>query len=73
LDDVCYYVDPIFGFEVPKSCPGLPDQVLYPAFSWANQEDYMNKYKSLAARFIDNFKVFAPDCSSEVIAAGPKI
>jgi phosphoenolpyruvate carboxykinase (ATP) len=73
LLDVGYYTDPIFGFEVPKSCPGVPEGVLYPAQSWPSEDEYWVKYRQLAARFIDNFKKFAPDCPPEVRAAGPKL
>jgi phosphoenolpyruvate carboxykinase (ATP) len=73
LDQVSYYTDPIFNFQVPKTCPGIPDQVLYPASSWNDQEEYMQKYRSLASRFIDNFKIFAPDCTPEVREAGPML
>jgi phosphoenolpyruvate carboxykinase (ATP) len=73
LDDVAYYTDPIFGFEVPKSCPNVPEDVLYPAQAWSSEKDYMSKYRSLAARFVDNFKKYAPECPPEVVAAGPKL
>jgi phosphoenolpyruvate carboxykinase (ATP) len=73
LDDVEYYQDPIFGFEVPKSCPNVPDDVLYPAQAWSSEKDYMSKYRSLAARFVDNFKKYAPECPPEVREAGPKL
>lgn len=73
LLDVDYYTDPIFGFEVPKSCPDVPENVLYPAEAWPSKKEYDNKYQQLAARFIDNFKKFAPDCPENVIQAGPKI
>jgi phosphoenolpyruvate carboxykinase (ATP) len=73
LSDVEYYRDPIFGFEVPKSCPNVPEDVLYPAQAWSSEKDYMSKYRSLAARFVDNFKKFAPECPPEVVAAGPKL
>jgi len=73
LDQVAYYTDPVFNFQVPKSCPNIPESVLYPASSWGNQEDYMAKYRALASRFIDNFKKFKEFCSPEVLAAGPKI
>ncbi len=72
LDDVEYYQDPIFGFEVPKSCPNVPEDVLYPAQAWSSEKDYMSKYRSLAARFVDNFKKYAPECPPEVREAGPK-
>ena len=73
LAEVDYYHDPVFGFEVPKSCPDIPDSVLYPAESWPGKAEYDNKYRQLAARFIDNFKMFATDCPPEVREAGPKI
>ncbi len=73
LKDVEYYTDPIFGFQVPKHCPGIPDNVLYPATAWSSEDAYMKRYRSLAARFIDNFKKFAEGCSFEVINSGPKI
>ena len=73
LDNVDYSNDPIFGFEVPRQCPGVPDQILNPASSWPSEDAYIKKYRSLASRFIDNFKKFANDCTPEVIASGPKI
>ncbi len=73
LADVDYYQDPIFEFEVPKSCPGVPDSVLYPSESWPSKEDYEDKYRQLAARFTDNFKKFAPECPKEIREAGPRI
>ena len=73
LDDGEYYTEPVFGLQVPKSCPGVPDSVLYPAKSWPSQEEYNSKYRQLASRFIDNFKKFAPDCPPEIREAGPKL
>jgi phosphoenolpyruvate carboxykinase (ATP) len=70
---VKYYKDPVFGFEVPKSCPNLPDEVLFPADSWPSKEEYNEKYYQLATRFIDNFKKFSADSTPEVLAAGPNI
>ncbi|MDP3831689.1 MAG: phosphoenolpyruvate carboxykinase (ATP) [Ignavibacteriaceae bacterium] len=72
LDNVEYRKDKIFGFEVPLSCPEVPQDVLEPSNSWGNKEEYWNKYDALAARFIENFKVFKKVCSQEVINAGPK-
>jgi phosphoenolpyruvate carboxykinase (ATP) len=73
LDNVEYYTDPLFGFQVPKSCPEIPEEILYPAQSWHKEEEYWKKYKQLAARFIDNMKKFEADTPKEVVAAGPKI
>jgi phosphoenolpyruvate carboxykinase (ATP) len=73
LKDVEYYTDPVFGFQVPRHCPGIPDSVLHPSSSWPDEGAYMKRYRRLAARFIDNFKKFADSCPIEVVNAGPKI
>ncbi len=73
LNNVEYYTDPVFGFQVPKTCPDVPEEVLYPARAWQNENDYWKKYKQLASRFISNMKKFEEDTPQEVIASGPKI
>jgi phosphoenolpyruvate carboxykinase (ATP) len=73
LLNVDYKVDPVFGFEVPLSCPQVPDNVLDPCSSWSSEEAYMKRYRSLASRFIDNFKRYAQETAPEVRASGPKI
>ncbi len=73
LDNVEYYPDPVFGFQVPKTCPEVPENVLYPAQAWHNQDDYWKKYRALASRFIDNFHKFDDMVTDDVKQAGPKI
>ena len=58
LLNVEYYTDPVFGFQVPKSCEGVPSNILNPADSWNNKELYMQRYRELATRFVNNFKKF---------------
>ena len=65
--------DPVFGFDVPKSCDGVPANILDPSGSWPSKEVYMQKYKQLASRFIENFKKFESGCPPEVAKAGPKV
>ncbi len=72
LLNVPYVKDPIFGYEVPKSCPGVPESILDPSGSWPGKEKYMDKYRQLARRFVENFKKFEEGCPPEVIAAGPR-
>jgi phosphoenolpyruvate carboxykinase (ATP) len=67
-----YKKDPVFGFEVPTSCPGVPTEILDPANTWGSREEYFKKYDALAARFIENFKLMMDGCPPEVIHAGPK-
>jgi phosphoenolpyruvate carboxykinase (ATP) len=73
LNKVQFYTDPVFGFEVPKTCPEVPEDVMYPARAWQSEDEYWKKYKQLASRFIDNMKKFSAETPEEVIAAGPKI
>ncbi|HLE30824.1 MAG TPA: hypothetical protein VI793_22055 [Anaerolineales bacterium] len=68
-----YAADPVFEFEVPQSCDGVPPGVLNPAGSWPSPETYTQKYRQLAARFIENFKKFADQCPPEVMKAGPRL
>ncbi len=67
-----YRKDKLFGFDVPTSCPGVSPEVLDPAHTWGSEQEYWKKYDALAARYIENFKLFADGCGPEVVAAGPK-
>lgn len=71
LSDVRYRKDKLFGFEVPLTCPDVPEDVLDPANAWGNKDEYWKTYDGLAARYIENFKLFAEGCPPEVAAAGP--
>ena len=72
LNDVKFRMDKLFGFEVPTVCPDVPDDILEPSNSWGEKDEYWKKYDALAARFIENFKLFKSGCSQTVIDAGPK-
>jgi len=71
LLNVRYSVDPVFG--IPETCDEIPSSVLNPASSWPSKDAYMQKYRQLGSRFIENFKRFQPGCPPETIAAGPKL
>ena len=72
LDGVETENDPTFHFAVPKSCPGVPDEVLRPRNTWADPEAYDAKAKHLAELFVKNFETYAPEASEDVIAAQPR-
>ncbi|MFH0983500.1 MAG: phosphoenolpyruvate carboxykinase (ATP), partial [Planctomycetota bacterium] len=72
LHDVKYRKDKLFGFEVPTACPDVPTEVLDPSNTWGNKDEYWKKYDALAARYLENFKLFESGCPDEVRAAGPK-
>ncbi len=71
LENVEYRKDKLFGFSVPLTCPGVPDDVLEPSNAWGNKDEYWSKYDALAARYIENFKLFAAGIPSGIIKAGP--
>jgi phosphoenolpyruvate carboxykinase (ATP) len=73
LAGVEYAADPVFGFQVPKTCPGVPSEVLDPGAAWPSRKTYMDKYGQLASRFIDNFRKFAAEAPAGVAEAGPRI
>jgi phosphoenolpyruvate carboxykinase (ATP) len=65
---------PVFGLPIPKSCPGVPEQVLHPKKAWlGTQQDYDVTVSKLARLFIDNFKLYQDQASAEVVNAGPKL
>jgi len=72
LDAVDYRRDRLFGFEVPLTCPDVPEDVLDPSTSWGNKDEYWRRYDALAARYIENFKLFTSGCPPEIAAAGAK-
>jgi phosphoenolpyruvate carboxykinase (ATP) len=71
LDKADFRKDKLFGFEVPKSCPDVPEDLLIPENTWGDKDEYWKRYDGLAARFIENFKLFTDGCPPEVAAAGP--
>lgn len=73
LQKVEYYTDPIFGFQVPKSCDGLPANMLNPASPWQDQNVYSRRSRGLASRLLDNFKKFESGKPPPLLKAGPKV
>lgn len=55
LDGADYVPDPHFGFMVPTSCPGCPDDMLNPANSWDDKAAYDAQADKLAGMLRDNF------------------
>jgi phosphoenolpyruvate carboxykinase (ATP) len=65
--------DPVFGFEVPLTCPEVPDEVLWPEQVWSDASEYHASREKLAKLFNDNFEKFREGCSKEICDASPKI
>jgi phosphoenolpyruvate carboxykinase (ATP) len=71
LDDEPIDVDPVFGFAVPRSAPGIPDALLRPRETWSDAGEYDATAARLARDLTENFANFAPDAPAAVRAAGP--
>ena len=67
-----FWTDKVFGFRVPKKCPGVPDGVMNPSESWPSKEEYDAKYRQLALNFIANFKKYEAGCP-ELASSGPHV
>jgi phosphoenolpyruvate carboxykinase (ATP) len=70
LAGVEYRNDPLFGFEVPVSVPGVDSSLLQPRLTWADPEAYDAKARELADMFKSNFSKFAAD--DNIVAGGPR-
>ena len=65
--------DPLFGFEVPSTCPGVPSSFLQPRSTWADGEAYDRQAARLAAMFVENFRAFEDAVDPETREAGPHV
>jgi len=65
--------DPIFGVNVPVSCPDVPGEVLQPRNTWEDKDAYDKQAKDLARRFNENFKKYEAGVSEAVRAVAPKV
>lgn len=72
LNDLAYEADPIFGLEIPASCPDVPNEVLRPHLTWSDQAAYNAQANKLADLFRANFKQYEAQVDDAVKAAGPR-
>jgi phosphoenolpyruvate carboxykinase (ATP) len=56
LNDVEYQVHPVFGLQIPMTCPGVPAKLLDPANTWEDKDDYESAANSLLKLFEANKK-----------------
>jgi phosphoenolpyruvate carboxykinase (ATP) len=71
LAGVDFEQHPVFGLQMPKTCPNVPAEILNPRNTWANAADYDHKANELAGKFIKNFEQYAAGVSAETLAAAP--
>jgi phosphoenolpyruvate carboxykinase (ATP) len=73
LDGVPTVTDPVFGVEVPTTCPEVPDGVLQPRTTWSDGAAYDRQADALARMFVENFAAYADGVPESVRAAGPRV
>lgn len=65
---------PIMNLEVPTSLPNVSESILDPRDTYGNVEEWEEKAKDLAAKYIKNFEQY---CNSEeakkLVASGPQL
>ena len=73
LNDVEYERDPIFGVDIPRTCPNVPEEILDPRNLWQDKAAYERSARKLAKEFVDNMNEKEPELPEEIKAAGPQI
>ncbi len=65
---------PYFNFEVPTELDGVAWGILDPRDTYQNRNEWEEKAKDLAGRFIKNFKKYeGNEAGKALVAAGPKL
>jgi phosphoenolpyruvate carboxykinase (ATP) len=72
-DEETYHIHSVFGVAQPRTCPGVPDDVLSPRQTWNNDEGYYKTAHKLAAAFKDNFKKFEKYASEDIMNGQPPL
>lgn len=74
LANVEYETYEVFNLPVPKTCPGVPAELLNPATAWtAGRDSFQQEVKKLGGLFVENFKKYESEATPEVKAAGPVV
>ena len=73
LASVTYEEHPVFGVQVPTSCPNVPSTLLNPRNTWDDKAEYDLKANHLAKLFTTNFEQYVEGVSDEIRDAAPRI
>jgi len=71
LNDTPTHLHPIFRVAIPNAVAGVPQNVLNPEQSWADQDAYKHEALALAAKFAENFTKYKASVPESVAASGP--
>ena len=74
IDKAPTKVIPFFNFVVPTQLEGVDSHILDPRDTYAEESQWDEKAKDLAARFIKNFKKYeGNEAGKALVAAGPQL
>ena len=67
-----YHIHSVFGVAQPRSCPGVPTELLSPRSTWNNDEAYYETAFALSNAFRVNFKKYEEYATEEIRRGGPQ-
>ncbi|NHF58676.1 phosphoenolpyruvate carboxykinase (ATP) [Flavobacteriaceae bacterium TP-CH-4] len=67
-----YHIHSVFGVAQPRTCPGVPTDVLSPRTTWNDDKAYYTTAFKLTNAFRENFKKFEAYASEEIRRGGPQ-
>lgn len=67
-----YHIHSVFGVAQPRTCPGVPTEVLSPRTTWNDDEAYYTTAFKLSNAFRENFKKFEEIANEEIRRGGPQ-
>lgn len=74
LANVEYETYETFNLAVPKTCTGVPSELLNPRNAWSQGNDsFKAEVKKLGGLFNENFQKYSSEATDEVVKAGPVI
>lgn len=71
LHTVNFEKHPVFGLEVPQSCPEVPSEVLNPRTTWKDVTAYDRQAENLSKAFKNNFSRFEAFANDEIMGGAP--
>lgn len=71
IEKVEFWRHPIFNVLVPKTCPGVPSELLDPKTTWKNKDAYDEQAAKLANMFVKNFAKFKN--VEHLVKEGPQV
>ncbi|MAW93717.1 MULTISPECIES: phosphoenolpyruvate carboxykinase (ATP) [unclassified Leeuwenhoekiella] len=67
-----YHIHSVFGVAQPRTCPGVPDEVLSPRKTWDDDAAYYKAAFKLSNAFRKNFEKFESYANEDIRRGGPQ-